>query len=324
MTLRDVEKDAVVIGRRWLHDLLFADWSLKLLALAIALGLWFAVTGQRAPATARLRRVPLRFVLPTGTEIANEPREEVEVTLRGGKQALESIRAGDIVITYDASGYKPGERLVRLTPENVKLGLPEGVSPESVHVDRIEPVSVPLRIERVEEREVEVEPRLEGKPPAGFEVLGVESRPQRVRVRGPQSHTDALQRAPTETILLDGKTASFVAAQTAIDIEDRKLSPLDAVVDVIVKIGEARAARSFAGVAVTVAQGVSGTAQPARATIELRGPRSVIERLRADEITLALDSVAGGAVAPHLVLPPNVGVGIELLSTQPANFLIKR
>ena len=29
MTLREVERDAVQMGRRWLHDLLFADWGLK-------------------------------------------------------------------------------------------------------------------------------------------------------------------------------------------------------------------------------------------------------------------------------------------------------
>jgi len=51
---------------------------------AITLGLWFAVTGQRAPATARLRRVALHFVLPNDMEISNEPREEVDVMLRGG------------------------------------------------------------------------------------------------------------------------------------------------------------------------------------------------------------------------------------------------
>ncbi|MDQ1560635.1 MAG: hypothetical protein QOD32_3695, partial [Pyrinomonadaceae bacterium] len=71
MTLREMERDAVQMGRRWLHDLLFADWGLKLLALAITLGLWFAVTGQRVPTTARLRKVPLFFVLPPDMEISN-------------------------------------------------------------------------------------------------------------------------------------------------------------------------------------------------------------------------------------------------------------
>ena len=37
MTLRELEKDAAFMGRRWLRELLFEDWGMKLLALAITL-----------------------------------------------------------------------------------------------------------------------------------------------------------------------------------------------------------------------------------------------------------------------------------------------
>ena len=324
MTLRDVEKDAVVIGRRWLHDLLFADWGLKLLAVAITLGLWFAVTGQRVPATARLRRVALHFVLPNDMEISNEPREEVDVMLRGGKQVLNSLRAQDAVVNFDASNFSPGERLVRLTGETVKLDLPEDVNAADVTIERVEPATVPLRLERRLEREVEVETRLEGKVPDGYELLGVEARPARVRVRGPESHLNELQRAPTETVLLEGKTENFVASQTAIDLSDRKLVPLDAVVDVIVRIGVARATRRFEGVAVQFAPGAQGTPQPARVTVELRGARSVVEKLRADDLLLVLDAAPDGTLRPRLALVSGANANLELLSTQPANFSIKK
>jgi YbbR domain-containing protein len=324
MTLRDVEKDAVVIGRRWLHDLLFADWGLKLLALAITLGLWFAVTGQRVPANARLRRVPLHFVLPNDMEIANDPREEVDVTLRGGKQILNSLRAQDAVVNFDASAFSPGERLVRLSRETVTLELPDDVNAEDVSIERIEPATVPLRLERRVEREVEVEPRLEGKPPAGYELLGVEARPQRVRVRGPESSLDALQRAPTETVSLEGKTENFVAAQIAVDIPDRKLVALDAVVDVLIRIGEPRSTRRLEGVAVRLAPNAQGTPQPARATVDLRGARSVVEKLRASDLVVILETAGDGTTRPRLALSSGADAGVELLSTQPANFSIKR
>lgn len=324
MTLRDVEKDAVVIGRRWLHDLLFADWGLKLLALAVSLGLWFAVTGQRVPASARLRRVPLRFVLPNDVEISNDPREEVDVTLRGGKQVLNSLRSQDVVVTFDASGYSPGERLVRLARESVTLELPEAAGAGEVSVERIEPSTVPLRLERRAEREIEVEPRLEGKVAEGYELLGVEARPARVRVRGPESRLNELKKAPTETVLLDGKTAGFVASQIAVDLPDRRLVPLDAVVDVLVRVGEPRATRRFDGVPVRLAEGTAGTAQPARASIELRGARSVMGKLRAEEMTLVLEATPDGSLRPRLSLTSGADAEIEMLSTQPSNFSIKK
>ena len=324
MTLRDVEKEAVLIGRRWLHDLVFADWGLKVVAFLIALGLWLAVTGQRAPATARMRGVPLLFVLPPDMEVSNDPREDVEVTLRGSRRTLDAVRAaGDLAVTYDASAQRPGERQVRLTPASIRLELPDGVSREGLTVERIEPATVPLRLERRVEREVEVEPRIEGRPAEGYEVLGVESRPARVRVRGPENHVGALQKVPTESVLLEGHTGNFVAAQTAIDISDRKVVPLDAIVDVLVRVGETRASRRFDGVAVRLADGAQGSPRPARVSVELRGPRSAIESLHAQEIAIVLEPNGEGPPRARLLLPPALEGRVELVSTQPAQIKIK-
>jgi len=315
MTLRDIERDAVQMGRRWLYDLLFADWGVKLLALAITLGLWLAVTGQRVPTTARLRKVPLFFVLPSDMEISNEPRDEVDLTLRGSKRVLDAIKVNDVSLSYDASSYKPGERVVQLSPSNITLQLPDGVTSEGVTIERIEPGGVPLRLEPRVERTLEVEPRLEGKLPEGYELFGAQSLPARVRVRGPESHVNALAKAPTETILLGDRRESFTATQIAIDIEDRKLVALDTVVDVIVKIGETQATKRLNDVAAHTADGARQT----RLTIEVRGARSVIESLRAADLTVVFETAADGTSTPRLVLPPNLGGRIELVSTSPAN-----
>lgn len=323
MTLRDVEKEAVMIGRRWLHDLIFADWGLKLVAAAVALGLWLAVTGQRAPATARLRNVALHFVLPAEMEIGNEPREQVDVILRGSRRILNALRAGDVVLTYDASAHRPGERLVRLTPANVTLELPEGVSGEGLTVERVEPANVPLRLERRIERWVEIEPRLEGKPAEGYEVQGVETRPARVRVRGPEGHVNELQKASTETVSVEGRAENFVAQQAAVDIGDRKIVPVDTVVDVIVRVGEPAAERTFDALPVLLPEGAQGEAQPARAAVTLRGPRSVVRNLRADEVSILLEPGGDGQARPRLRLPPTLEGRVELISTQPAQFTIK-
>lgn len=323
MALRVVEKEAVLIGRRWLHDLVFADWGLKLVALAIALGLWLAVTGQRAPATARLRNVALHFVLPPDMEIGNEPREQVDVILRGSRRVLNNLRAGDVVLTYDAGAHRAGERMVRLTPANVTLELPQGVSGEGLTVERVEPANVPLRLERRVERQVEVEPRIEGKPAEGYEVQGVEVRPARVRVRGPESQVNELQKAPTEIVSVEGRRENFIATQTAVDIEDRKIVPLDPAVDVIVRIGEPAAERRFDSIPVVLPEGAQGEPQPARAAVRLRGPRSVIQNLRADDLSLILEPAGDGQLRARLRLPPALEGRVEVVSMQPEQFTIR-
>ncbi len=321
MTLRELERDAALVGRRWLHELLFEDWGLKLLALVITFGLWWAVTGQRAPATVRLRRVQLFLVLPRDVETSNDLREEVDVTLRGSQRALSALKTGDVVVNFDASKLQPGAHSIRLTPQSVRLDLPDEVNPENVQIERIEPGSVELQLERRVEREFIVNVPTTGQLPDGYELLGIVSVPNRVLVRGPESHVNTLQRVQTEAVTLDGRTNSFAAPHVVVNIPDPKLTPLETAVDVQVQIDETRVEKTLTGIAV---QASEGTAQPARATVTLRGPRSALANLRTDNVKLLLDEMPTGPPKPRLQLPPGLEGRIELRATIPADFSIKK
>lgn len=304
------------VAQRWLRALLFEDWSLKLLALAITLGLWYGVTSQRAPATIRLIGVQLFFLRPEGVEIANEPRQEVEVTLQGRSNELNDLVMRNLVATVDISRYRLGERVVRLTPENVSMNLPEGV-----RIEKIEPRSVALRLEQRVEREVEVEPRLEGKLPEGFEVQNTFVTPPRVRVRGPESLVRALEKAQTETILLEGQTETLTLPQTAIDITDARIVALDPAVAVRVEIAEIRMERRIDGVPVRAASGEQQV-RPERAAAHLRGARSIVEKLRADNLEIVLEASPDGSLRPRLLLPQDMQGRVELISTSHSQFSI--
>ena len=191
-----------------------------------------------------MQGVRLNFRLPPLMEISNDPRTEVEVTLTGNKRELERINASDLIAYVDISDYKPGERSVHLTRERVTMGLPDGV-----RIDDIEPNTVPLRLEPRVERELEVEVRYSGQLPEGYELRAASATPARVRVRGPASHVNAMQKIPTEIIALDGRKESFTVSQTAIEVADKKVDVIDPAVDVNVEIGELRMEKIFAGVA---------------------------------------------------------------------------
>jgi len=224
--------------RRWLQRVFIEDWSLKLLALAITLTLWIAVTGQRTTARRQLRGVQLTFRTPPEMEISNNPRDEVEVILSGLEGDLDQASARHLVAVVDVTNRKPGERVIQLTPGHVQIELPSGVRLES-----IEPNSVPLKLEPRIERDLVVEPRLEGKPESGFEVKEVVVAPNKVRVGGPASHVNALLRASTETISLEGRRESFDAPQTAIYIADPKVDVIDTA-NIHVKIGASGSPKS--------------------------------------------------------------------------------
>ena len=216
---------------RLLRRLFLKDWNLKLLALAITLGLWFAVTGQRTPVTRRFRGVQLNFQLPENMEISNDSLAEIDLTLTGEGRDLDLINARDLTATIDITDRRSGERVVQLTPGRLKMDLPNGV-----RLERIEPGAIQLRLEPTLERELDVEAKLEGKLPDGYGLRKVTVNPPKIRVRGPASHINALTKASTETISLDGRKESFNAQQIAIDIPDQKVAVLNAVVDIFVEI----------------------------------------------------------------------------------------
>ena len=304
-------------ARRWLRALLFEDWTLKLLALGITLGLWYAVTTQRAPAQMRLRGVQLDFVLPEGVDIGNEPVDEVDVTLEGSQGKLAELNARNLVARADVADMRTGDRVLRLTDKNVSMDLPEGV-----RIVSINPRSLTLHLERLDEREVAVEVRFEGAPPEGFARGAVQVTPPHVRVRGPQSHVAAVERAFTETISLTGQRETLVLPQVAVDIPDHKVTPAESSVAVRVEIGEEQAERRFANVSVRSATGAP--VAPQTVALTLRGPRTVVESLRPEDVRLVVEVAEDGRPAPRLSLPPGARGRVELFNTNLPEFTLNR
>jgi YbbR domain-containing protein len=300
----------------WLSEIFLKDWGLKLIALVITLAFWFGVTGQRAPVTVPLRGVRLTFRLPPDTDISNEYRNEIEITVTGDKSDVDRLK-DRLVATVDVSSYQPGERQIQLTPTRIQMDLPAGVKIEDVR-----PNSVMLRLEPRLERELEVEPHFLGKLPEGYEQRDVIIAPQKIKVRGPASHINALEKAPTERIPLEGLKADKTFTQVAIDIKDEKVSIVDSGVTVSLKIGEQRIEKSFDGVTVRVSSGE--TARPEKASVTLFGDKSVIEALRSGDIQIFLDVASDGAITPRMVLPQNLQNRIELRSTKPSGFSIEK
>jgi YbbR domain-containing protein len=308
--------DARGVAWRWLRAFFLEDWTLKILALLITLGLWYAVTTQRAPATMRLRAVQLEFILPENVDIGNDPIEEVDVTLEGSQGKLAELNARNLVARADVTNLKPGDRVARLS-DNIRMDLPEGV-----RVIEVSPRSVTLHLEPVIVNSVPVEARFEGEPPEGFERLGVEVTPPQVRLRGPESHVRAIERAYTETISLAGQRESITAPQAAVDIPDHKVTPLDPTVSVRVEIAEEQLQRRFTNVPVRSAAG--GPVTPANASLTLRGPRSLVEALRPEDVRLIIGAAPDGTPAPRLLLPPSATGRVELVSTTPSEFTVNK
>jgi YbbR domain-containing protein len=239
MPFQDVEDDEATSAvhppsflERWFRRIFFEDWGLKLLALAITVALWMAVTGQNTPVTQRYG-VQLNFITPSGMEISNDPPENVEVMLTGSPARLAEM-GSRLAASIDVTDQKSGERVVRLN-DRAQMTLPTGVT-----IQGFRPATASLRLEPVVESQVEIEVKFEGRLPEGYQVVGVSTSPTRVGLRGPSDRMSAIRKAITETIWLDGKTTTFTIAGVAVNVPDSKVEILDPTIDIRVELVDTR------------------------------------------------------------------------------------
>lgn len=294
----------------WLHKIFIEDWSLKLLALAITVVLWLAVTGQNKPVTIRTG-IQLNFVVPESLVISNDPPKTVDLILTGSRHKFDQL--SNLVGTVDISDNRAGERVVRLSSTNVTIDqLPDGV-----RVEGFQPASLAVRLEPIVERELDVEVRLAGQPPEGFEVYEVRIDKNRVRVRGPASHITQLEKARTETIWVDGRRETFSVAKVAIDIPDQKIDLQDPVVEVSVTIGERRLEKSFE-VATRSRNGQE--VLPETTMVSIYGPQSDVERLQAEDLVVVVEFMPDGNVNTSVDLPVDLRERLTVRSIKSEKF----
>ncbi len=237
MPFQDIEDEETTPVRRtpssaerWLRRILFEDWGLKLLALAVTVVLWMAVTGQNTPVTQRYG-VQLNFLRPAGMEISNDPPDSVEAILTGSPAKLAEMGT-QLTATIDITDQRAGERVIRLS-DRAQITLPTGVT-----IKGFRPATTTVRLEPVVETQVELEVKLEGKLSEDYEVKSVSTTPSHVRLRGPSDRMNAVRKATTETVWLDGRTETFTVSGVAINVPDPKIELLDPTVDIRIEIVE--------------------------------------------------------------------------------------
>lgn len=296
-SLKDQQKAFFVrLGRK----VFLEDWLVKLVALAITLALWFGVTGLRAPITTRLNNVTLQPRVSNNLEITNSPVNEVSLVITGDRRKIDQIKPENLIVSFDLTDVQAGERIIQLTPESVNIELPTGVK-----LDEIQPNKIAVKLETVEEREINVRAETEGNIPEGFEIYAQTVLPQKVRVRGPSSYIKSLDFVSTEKINLDSQKEDFTVRQVSLNIVNPKATLLDTVVDVAFRIGEKRIERLFL-VPVETETGKKN------ATVILYGARSVIESVKPEEMQVELTKTETGENSLRLNLPAALQGNVEI------------
>jgi YbbR domain-containing protein len=206
----------------------FRNLGLKFVSTLVAILLWLVVAGERV--VERVMRSPVEFQnLPAGLEIVGNPPDTVEVRLRGSSGALSRIGSGDMSAVIDLETARPGRRLLHITPSQVNV-------PYGIDIVQVAPSTLTMEFEVSGIRSVRVEPDIDGRPAAGYEVTQVTSDPASVEVAGPETALKLLQAAITEPISVTDQTRTLREVVT-IGVPDSSLrlrTPQTAVVTVTI------------------------------------------------------------------------------------------
>jgi len=146
-TLRDANELARVLAsahaartpersvRRFLRQLLWANWVERLASLAVVLGLWMLFVPGSRPAEMILR-VPVEVVnIPDGTVVKEIQPTDVQATFTGPRRAFALLNSRDLAVTLDASQARPGQRTFTVSEENLR-------HPPSLTVQALSPARV--------------------------------------------------------------------------------------------------------------------------------------------------------------------------------------
>ncbi len=126
----------------FLRGLVFHNWGLKLLALALSFLLWTTYTAEPIAEVGYL--APLEYSgISSDLEISGDPPTQVQVRVRGRSALLRRLSRADLGINVDLTGHPAGETLIHLTPDFVAA--PYGATVVRIAPSQIRVLLVPRR-----------------------------------------------------------------------------------------------------------------------------------------------------------------------------------
>lgn len=279
-----------ILVKHILRKIFLEDWGLKLLALAITLGLWLGVTGL-STYSRRSVTVPLNTIVSNDAIVTNLLRQDVEVVLSGDKRRLDQVNRGELSATLDLTRVVPGDWVIPLSPDTIWIdNMPQGIA-----LDEVRPSNMAVKLDSVAEKDVIVKVETTGTVAQGFEVYSSTVMPPRIRVRGPANLMKLVDYVKTDEIDISGKREGFAVRQIAVNSPDPNAAVLSTVVDVFVIVGERRIERSFT---------VPVEGEPAKTAIfTLFAPRTLLQEAKVDDFRVDVYLDDSGELKPRLTLP---------------------
>jgi len=180
------------------------NFSLKLLSLLMAAGLWVLISPDEHPAEVALR-APIVFQnVPGSVEISSESIPEAQIRVRGPERVIRQLQPNEVHAEINLAGVTSAqERTFDLTSQQVR-------HPSDITVVQVVPSQLHLAFDTRLTREVEIRPRVTGNFAEGEQITRVEADPPRITITGPRHHVERVDAAITDPVDATGTLGTAV------------------------------------------------------------------------------------------------------------------
>ena len=167
----------------------------KLLALGVALALWFYVNSERNPQSRRVISVPVEIQnIGKGYAVELSRHDPANITISGLKTAVESVNKDDVSAWIDVGELTSGKGISVLDKDMVVNTRIPGVDNRDIDVTVV-PRTVHVKIEAIGSRRLPIEAKMQSAPPLGYSYSGPAVTPGAVTISGRVSGVTRVKRA---------------------------------------------------------------------------------------------------------------------------------
>ena len=288
--------------------------SLKLLSLFLAVALWLAVGGEERTETTL--NIPLELLnIPHNLMVTSEVPSHIQVRVSGPRGLIRAVTQDRHSVSLDLSDVKAGR-------QSFSLGVGSFHFRRGVHITRIQPNPVVLTLTLTITRTLPVQLAFLGRPPEGYEVKSVRTRPSKVKVKGPESELDELKFLPTVPVNLTNLTRS-TTVPTDLNFQDLHISMVNQVtiladVDISPKILK----RTFEGIPV-VAQPLPAKLSPDKVTVTVEGPWPQVKSLATKDLKASVSTKSLSSGRHRLKIEVLLPDGLTLENVSPQTLIAR-
>ncbi len=284
--------------------------SLKLLSLFLAVALWLAVGGEERTETNLNIQLEL-LNLPSDLIVTSEVPSHIQVRVSGPRGLIRSLTQSRLSHSLDLNAIKAGR-------QTFPLGSGSFNFPRGVQITRVQPNPLTLTLTPTITRTLPIQPVALGRPPDGFELKSIKTRPTKVTVKGPESELDDLKFLPTVPLDLTNLIRPTTLS-TDLNFKDLNISMVNQVpILADVDISPKSLKRTIADLPVT-AQPLPAKLAPEKVAVTIEGPWPQVNALEAKDLKA---SVATGGLPPgrhRLKVQVKAPEGLTVENVSPQN-----